>query len=67
MSIKYNIIAIPLTVVYLIYSLWYVIDIIKHKNTLINFIEKYKKIIIALSIIIFFISLIKNLNNPLLY
>lgn len=67
MSIKYNIIAIPLTVVYLICSLWYVIDIIKHKNTLINFIEKYKKIIIALSIIIFFISLIKNLNNPLLY
>ncbi|MGN1301810.1 MAG: DUF2752 domain-containing protein [Clostridia bacterium] len=67
MSLKYNMLAIPLIVIYIVYSLWYIIDIIKSKNTLINFIEKNKKIIIALSIIIFLISLIKNLNNPLLY
>lgn len=67
MSLKYNILAIPFTVIYIIYSLWYIIDIIKNENTLINFIEKNKKIIIILSIIIFLISLIKNLNNPLLY
>ncbi|MBO5413568.1 MAG: DUF2752 domain-containing protein, partial [Clostridia bacterium] len=48
MSLKYNILAIPFTVIYIIYSLWYIIDIIKNENTLINFIEKNKKIIIIL-------------------
>lgn len=67
MSIQYNLITIPLIVIYILYSLWHIIDIIKDENNLSNFIEKNKKIIIILCVIIFVISLIRNLNNPLLY
>lgn len=66
-SLQYNIIALPLLIGYILYSIWYIIDIIKNKNTLINFIEKNKKLIILLSLIIFSISFIKNINNPILH
>lgn len=67
MSIRYNIITIPLILTYIIFSVWYIFDMIKIKNTLGNFIEKNKKKILIISILIFIISVIKNLNNPLLY
>ncbi len=67
MSIKYNIITIPLLIGYTIFSFWYIIDIIINQNTLKNFIEKNKKIIILLCVCFFTLSFIKNLNNPLLY
>ena len=67
MSIKYNLMTIPLTIIYIIYFIWYLIDIVKDKSTLINFIDKNKKYIIMISIILFVFSLIKNINNPLLY
>ena len=67
MSLKYNIITIPLIMTYIICSLWYIIDIIKKENTLNNFIERNKKVIIIICVSIFLISLIRNLDNPLLY
>lgn len=67
MSIKYNIITIPLLLAYIIFSVWYIIDIIITQNTLSNFIERNKKIILILCISIFVLSFIKNLKNPLLY
>ena len=67
MSLKYNILTIPLILLYTINSIWYLIDCIRNKNTLKRFIEKYKKHIIIVAIILFSISLIKNLNNSLLY
>ena len=67
MSLKYNILTIPLILLYTINSIWYLIDCIRNKNTLKRFIEKYKKHIIIVAIVLFSISLIKNLNNSLLY
>lgn len=66
-SIKYNVLAIPVIIIYIVYSIWYIVDIVNNKNTLNIFINKNKKVIIVLSIIIFVIALIRNLNNPLLY
>ena len=67
MSLKYNLMTIPLIIVYSIYSLWYILDDIKKTNGLNVFIEKNKKILIIFSIIVFVIALIRNLNNPILY
>ena len=67
MSLKYNLITIPLIIIYSIYSIWDLIDIVKNKNTLNNFVNKNIKIILILVVIFFFISLIRNLTNPILY
>lgn len=66
-SIKYNIIAIPLIIFYVLYNLIYILDIIQNKNRLDKWINKYKKILIFVTIIITIISEIKNILNPLLY
>ena len=66
-SIKYNIIAIPLIIFYILYNLIYILDIIQNKNRLDKWINKYKKILIFVTIIITIISEIKNILNPLLY
>lgn len=66
-SIKYNIIAIPLIIFYILYNLIYILDIIQNKNRLDKWINKYKKILIFMTIIITIISEIKNILNPLLY
>lgn len=67
MSLKYNILTIPLMILYTINFIWHLIDYVREKNTLTGFIEKYKKYIIIIAIILFSTSLIKNLNNVLLY
>lgn len=67
MSLKYNIITIPLSIVYSVYLIWYLIDIIRNKDSLIIFIKKNKKIILVIVVIIVVISELINLNNPLLY
>lgn len=67
MSLKYNLMTIPLIILYIIYSIWYIVDIIKNSNSLNIFIEKNKKVIIILAIIFLIIVLIRNLNNQLLY
>ena len=66
-SLQYNIITIPLIINYTIFSFWYISDIIKNKQTLNGFFDKNKRLIMITSILIFIISSIKNLNNPLLY
>lgn len=66
-SIKYNIIAIPLIIFYILYNFIYILDIIQNKNRLDKWINKYKKILIFMTIIITIISEIKNILNPLLY
>lgn len=66
-SLQYNIITIPLIINYTIFSFWYISDIIKNKQTLNGFFNKNKRLIMTTSILIFIISSIKNLNNPLLY
>ena len=66
-SLQYNIITIPLIVIYIICSCWYIIDMLSDKQTLKKVISENNKKIIVVSIIIFIISFIKNLTNPLLY
>ncbi len=66
-SIQYNPIPFLLVIICSIVILWNVMDYIRKKKTFKAFIQKYKKIIISLSIIITVIVWIMNLNNPLLY
>ncbi len=67
MSLKYNLMTIPLIMIYTTYSICYLVDLIKNRNVLNDFINKNKNIIILLAIIIVIVSTIRNLNNPLLY
>ena len=63
-SLKYNILGIP----FVIFSFIYTLAFLFKKDTLIDeFLEKNKKIIIILCIILFVIVEILNINNPLLY
>lgn len=66
-SIKYNPLPLLLIIICSIVILWNVIDYIRKKKTFEEFIEKYKQIIIMISIIITIIVWIINLNNPVLY
>lgn len=66
-SLEYNLLAIPLMIIYFIYNIWYLKDIIQNENSLNKFIERHKKTIIIVGIILFSIAFVKNLNNPLLY
>ena len=66
-SLQYNIITIPLIFIYLICSCWYIVDTLNNKQTLKLILNKNKSLIIVLSILLFIISFVKNLNNPLLY
>lgn len=66
-SIQYNLLAIPICFIYSLMTVWYIIDAIKEKNSLQEFLNKNKKKIIVICIILFFVSTIKNLTNPLLY
>ena len=66
-SLQYNIITIPLILIYIIGNGWYIIDLIKNKQTLNQFINKNKILIIVVSVILFIISGVSNIANPLLY
>lgn len=66
-SLKYNWIGILLIVVYGIYFIWYMKDLVKNQNTLIEFLNRNKKKIVTVCIIVFIINSIRNINNPLLY
>ena len=67
MSLKYNILTIPLLIFYSIYMFFYIRDIIKKENIVNTAITKYKVHIIVIGIILLIISSIKNIFNPLLY
>lgn len=67
MSLKYNILTIPLMIFYIIYIFLDIRDIIKKENTVNTALTKYKVYIIFIGIILLIISEIKNIVNPLLY
>lgn len=66
-SIQYNLLAIPICLIYSLMTVWYIIDAVKEENSLQEFLNKNKKKIIVICIILFLVSTIKNLTNPLLY
>lgn len=66
-SIEYNPLPLLLVVICSIIILWNLIDYIRKKKTFKLFMEKYKQIIIILSIILTGIVWAINLNNSLLY
>lgn len=66
-SFKYNILTIPIMFAYAFFGIWYIIDELKQKSTFKEFIKKHKNKIIIISVILFVISLLKNIFNPLLY
>lgn len=67
MSLKYNILTIPLLIFYGIYMFLEIRDIIKEDNFLTAKIAKYRSCIIIIAIILCIISGIRNFFNPLLY
>lgn len=67
MSLKYNILTIPLLIFYSIYIFLEIRDIIKKDDFLSVSITKYKSCFIIIVIILCVISAIKNICNPLLY
>ena len=63
-SLKYNVLALPLV----FFSFIYVILLItKRIDLLYSFLNKYKKILIVITIIIMLIVWLININNPRLY
>lgn len=66
-SIEYNLLGIPILVIYIICFIWKVIDIIKGKKTFNIWLNKNEKKIILISCIIFIIVFFRNVFNPLLY
>lgn len=66
-SIQYSIVPYILLVILFIVSCWKIYDHIKKVNTISTWITKHKNFLIFLSILIFIIIEIININNPLLY
>lgn len=66
-SIAYNFLSIILLTLYIIIFIWYIFDIINKKETLTNFLNRYKKCLIIISICITVIAWFVNIKNPLLY
>lgn len=66
-SVRYNFLGMPLVILYLAFNIWYLIDLIKNKETLLHFSKNNKKKIIILCVIIFVCSTVRNIYNPLLY
>lgn len=63
-SLKYNILALP----FVIFAFIYIILLItKRIDLLYSFIDKYKKLLIMITIIIMLIVWVVNINNPRLY
>lgn len=66
-SISYNILTIPIIIILLLTLILSIYEEITKKNIIDNLLIKYQKQIIIISIIIFVITFIININNPLLY
>lgn len=66
-AIKYNFLSVIIGVTYIILVIWFILDILRKKQTLNIFIIKYKKIIIIFAIVITVIAWTININNQLLY
>ena len=63
-SLKYNILALPLVIFTFIYI---ILLITKRIDLLYSFLNKYKTVLIVITIIIMLIVWLININNPRLY
>lgn len=66
-SLQYNVITIPLIIIYVIINLWYIIDIVRDTTSLKDTINVNKKKLIIICIIVFVLISLRNITNPLLY
>ena len=64
LSLKYNILAIPIMVFFILYFIFSFIDDIKNTNKMEEFFVKYKFIIIPITVILVLIAWGLNLYNP---
>ena len=64
LSLKYNILAIPIMVFFILYFIFSFIDDIKNTNKVEEFFVKYKFIIIPITVILVLIAWGLNLYNP---
>ena len=64
LSLKYNILAIPIMVFFILYFIFSFIDDIKNTNKVEEFFIKYKFIIIPITVILVLIACGLNLYNP---
>ena len=64
LSLKYNILAIPIMVFFILYFIFSFIDDIKNTNKVEEFFIKYKFIIIPITVILVLIAWGLNLYNP---
>ena len=63
-SLRYNLLALPLVIFTFIYI---ILLITKRIDLLYSFLNKYKKVLIVITIIIMLIVWFININNPRLY
>ena len=63
LSLKYNILAIPIMVFFILYFIFCFIDDIKNTNKMEEFFVKYKFIIIPITVILVLIAWGSNLYN----
>ena len=63
LSLKYNILAIPIMVFFILYFIFSFIDDIKNTNKMEEFFVKYKFIIIPITVILVLIAWGSNLYN----
>ena len=64
LSLKYNILAIPIMVFFILYFIFSFIDDIKNTNKVEEFFIKYKFIILPITVILVLIAWGLNLYNP---
>ena len=67
LSLKYNILTIPLIIAYVSYIYIKIKDIIKNENKFNEIFSKYQAYIVIIIVLLSIASEIKNLFNPLLY
>ena len=67
LSLKYNILAIPVAIFFALYFIFSLKDDIKGTNNLDNFFEKHKVIIIIITIALVVCSWVLNLNKGYMY
>ena len=63
-SLSYNILCIPILTVFIIYLLFIIFN---KEKLLINWLNKYRMLLIIICLLILIIVSIINYNNPLLY
>lgn len=67
LSLKYNILAIPIAIFFVIYTIFSFRDDLKNTDKLENFFKKYKIAIVIIVVILVIISWIINLSRGYMY